>query len=80
VAPASCGEIRLIYRLTRTDVPLIGENAVSQRLPMTLNLVLKAKGEGNDASLSCREIAGAGWRPAIRRPWTDCSARTARSP
>lgn len=57
VAPKDCGEIRLIYRLTRTDVPLIGENAVSQRLPMTLNLVLKAKGDGNDASLSCREIA-----------------------
>ncbi|KWV52881.1 hypothetical protein AS156_09580 [Bradyrhizobium macuxiense] len=57
VAPASCGEIRLIYRLTRTDVPLIGENAVSQRLPMTLNLVLNAKGDGNDASITCREIA-----------------------
>ncbi|MGF6312432.1 hypothetical protein ABIB82_006586 [Bradyrhizobium sp. i1.8.4] len=57
VAPDACGEIRLIYRLTRTDVPLIGENAVSQRLPMTLNLVLKAKGNGNDASLTCREIA-----------------------
>ncbi|UGY12099.1 hypothetical protein HAP48_0025470 [Bradyrhizobium septentrionale] len=57
VAPKSCGEIRLIYRLTRTDVPLIGEIAVSQRLPMTLNLVLKAKGDGNDASLTCREIA-----------------------
>jgi len=57
VVPASCGEIRLIYRLTRTDVPLIGENAVSQRLPMTLNLVLKAKGDGNDASLTCRDIA-----------------------
>ncbi|MHC2435847.1 hypothetical protein [Bradyrhizobium sp. USDA 4451] len=57
VAPNDCGEIRLIYRLIRTDVALIGENAVSQRLPMTLNLVLKAKGDGNDASLSCREIA-----------------------
>jgi hypothetical protein len=57
VAPDNCGEIRLIYRLTRTDVPPIGENAVSQRLPMTLNLVLKAKGDGNDASLTCREIA-----------------------
>ncbi|MGN1290724.1 MAG: hypothetical protein ACI4XG_29690, partial [Bradyrhizobium sp.] len=57
VAPKDCGEIRLIYRLTRTDVPPIGENAVSQRLPMTLNLVLKAKGDGNEASLSCREIA-----------------------
>ncbi|KRP89330.1 hypothetical protein AOQ73_27375 [Bradyrhizobium pachyrhizi] len=57
VAPKDCGEIRLIYRLTRTDVSPIGENAVSQRLPMTLNLVLKAKGDGNDASLGCREIA-----------------------
>lgn len=57
VVPKDCGEVRLIYRLTRTDVPLIGENAVSQRLPMTLNLVLKAKGDGNDASLTCREIA-----------------------
>ncbi|MTV16093.1 MULTISPECIES: hypothetical protein [Bradyrhizobium] len=57
VAPKDCGEIRLIYRLTRTDVLPIGENAVSQRLPMTLNLVLKAKGDGNDASLSCRDIA-----------------------
>ncbi|WOH83147.1 hypothetical protein RX327_08375 [Bradyrhizobium sp. BEA-2-5] len=57
VAPKDCGEIRLIYRLTRTDVPPIGENAVSQRLPMTLNLVLKARGDGSDASLGCREIA-----------------------
>ncbi|MCC8984272.1 hypothetical protein [Bradyrhizobium acaciae] len=57
VAPKDCGEIRLVYRLTRTDVPLIGENAVSQRLPMTLNLVLKAKGDGNEPSLTCRELA-----------------------
>jgi hypothetical protein len=61
VSPESCGEIRLIYRLTRVDAPVIGENAVSQRLPMTLNLVLKAKGEGardrNGAAISCREIA-----------------------
>jgi hypothetical protein len=55
VAPATCGEIRLIYRLTRTDVPPIGENAVSQRLPMTLNLVLKAKADGT--AIACREIA-----------------------
>jgi hypothetical protein len=61
VSPANCGEVRLIYRLTRTDMPLIGENAVSQRLPMTLNLVLKAKGDTavdrNGAAISCREIA-----------------------
>ncbi|MFB9266839.1 hypothetical protein ACFFWD_27380 [Bradyrhizobium erythrophlei] len=54
VAPDNCGEIRLIYRLIRTDVPPIGENAVSQRLPMTLNLVLKAKGGG---TITCGEIA-----------------------
>ena len=46
VAPDSCGEIRLIYRLTRTDVSeATGEGAASPRLPMTLNVVLKAKGE-----------------------------------
>jgi hypothetical protein len=55
VAPASCGEIRLIYRLTRTDVPLIGENIVSQRLPMTLNIVLRAKGDGD--TITCSNIA-----------------------
>jgi hypothetical protein len=57
VAPASCGEIRLIYRLSRTGVSLIGENAVSQRLPMTLNLVLKAKADDDGPSITCREIA-----------------------
>lgn len=57
VSPESCGEIRLIYRLTRVDAPVIGENAVSQRLPMTLNLVLKAKGDRSGAEISCREIA-----------------------
>ena len=46
VAPDGCGEIRLIYRLTRTDLPeTAGEGAVSPRLPMTLNVVLKAKGD-----------------------------------
>ena len=61
VSPASCGEIRLIYRLTRTDVSLIGENAVSQRLPMTLNVVLKARGDipigRNGTAITCAEIA-----------------------
>src|SRR5438552_14368959 len=40
VAEASCGEIRLIYRLTRTS-PAGSET--SSRLPMTLNIVLRAK-------------------------------------
>src|SRR5882724_4825654 len=44
VAPEACGEIRLIYRLTRLDAAPVGENATSPRLPMTLNVVLRAKG------------------------------------
>jgi hypothetical protein len=89
VAPETCGEIRLIYRLTRTSSPspLAGEGrgggstgtasvvatpspdpspqgggelapadaTSSPRLPMTLNIVLKAKVDG--ATISCTEIA-----------------------
>jgi hypothetical protein len=55
VSEADCGEIRLIYRLTRTNEPNVGDNAVSPRLPMTLNLVLKARVEGQ--AIACSEIA-----------------------
>jgi hypothetical protein len=51
---ASCGEIRLIYRLTRIN-KAAGDDASPPRLPMTLNLVLRAKGEG--ATITCAEIA-----------------------
>jgi len=54
VAEASCGEIRLIYRLTRTN-KAAGDDASPPRLPMTLNVVLKAKGEGS--TVTCPEIA-----------------------
>jgi hypothetical protein len=61
LSAANCGEIRLIYRLVRTDAPAIGENAVSPRLPMTLNIVLKAKADhaidGNGVAVTCPEIA-----------------------
>ena len=62
VHEADCGEIRLIYRLTRTDVPeTSGEGAVSPRLPMTLNVVLKARGasavDGSGKAFPCAEIA-----------------------
>jgi hypothetical protein len=61
VDSASCGEIRLIYRLTRTDAPLTGSNAVSPRLPMTLNVVLKARGDTavdrDGTAITCSEIA-----------------------
>ena len=53
-AEASCGEIRLIYRLTRMNRSA-GDDASPPRLPMTLNLVLKAKAEGS--TISCSEIA-----------------------
>src|SRR5712691_9352822 len=33
VSPETCGEVRLIYRLTRTDMPGTGDNAASPRLP-----------------------------------------------
>jgi hypothetical protein len=55
-----CGEIRLLYRLTRTAVPETAD-AASPRLPMTLNVVLKAKGvsavDAAGATISCATIA-----------------------
>jgi hypothetical protein len=54
VSEASCGEIRLIYRLTRMN-KAAGDAASPPRLPMTLNLVLKAKGEGS--AIACSDIA-----------------------
>jgi len=60
VAPASCGEIRLVYRLTAIDAPPVGDHGASARLPMTLNLVLKAKADkadGKGAALTCADIA-----------------------
>src|SRR5258705_6413762 len=61
LAGANCGEIRLIYRLTRTDTPETGDAGASPRLPMTLNIVLKAKGDhaidGEAKATACSEIA-----------------------
>ncbi|MGH6704031.1 MAG: hypothetical protein ACRECG_11610, partial [Bradyrhizobium sp.] len=57
VVPESCGEIRLIYRLTRTGMPEPGEGAVSPRLPMTLNVVLKAGADRAGDGNGCAEIA-----------------------
>jgi hypothetical protein len=54
VLDKNCGEIRLIYRLTETNAQAIGEAAVTPRLPMTLNVVLKARDGG---SITCAEIA-----------------------
>jgi hypothetical protein len=55
VSPASCGEIRLIYRLTQIDA-----TAGAVRLPMTLNVVLRAKDDSTATthqSTTCADIA-----------------------
>jgi len=61
VAPENCGEVRLLYRLTQTNAQAIGEAAVTPRLPMTLNVILKARGDfarGADGKpVTCAEIA-----------------------
>lgn len=61
VSPETCGEIRLIYRLTRAGDAEAVENAQSSRLPMTLNVVLRAKGDKKlvpgGIAITCKEIA-----------------------
>ncbi|MES2857510.1 MAG: hypothetical protein V4692_16685 [Bdellovibrionota bacterium] len=53
ISPATCGEVRFIYRLAY-NVADRGSQ-VASRLPMTLNLVLNAKPEGS--TLTCADIA-----------------------
>ena len=62
VSPETCGEVRLIYRLTHVGDAAVDENAeVPLRLPMTLNIVLRAKGEKasgrNGIAITCQDIA-----------------------
>jgi hypothetical protein len=61
LAEQNCGEIRLIYRLTRTGKIEAGDADTSPRLPMTLNIVLKARGDnaidGSGTAVTCAEIA-----------------------
>jgi len=61
VAPDSCGEIRLIYRLIPTSAPQSSDSLASPRLPMTLNVVLKARGDhaigAGGITITCAEIA-----------------------
>jgi hypothetical protein len=56
VSPDTCGEIRLIYRLTRVNGGAKPDGAeLSPRLPMTLNAVFHAK--HRSSQVSCAEIA-----------------------
>ncbi|MDA9507235.1 hypothetical protein XI09_21915 [Bradyrhizobium sp. CCBAU 11386] len=60
VAEDSCGEIRLIYRLTRFDAGPDGARTAT-RLPMTFNLVMKARDSrqigSNGKPVTCAEVA-----------------------
>lgn len=69
-----CGEIRLIYRLARFDSKPDGGKTAT-RLPMTLNLVMKARDarqtDGNGKPITCAEIAqrwldNGNWQELIR--------------
>jgi hypothetical protein len=73
VSEDSCGEIRLIYRLTRFKADPDGGKTTS-RLPMTLNLILKARHDGQldrdrnpltCAELSRRWLAASDWQDPI---------------
>lgn len=73
VEPESCGEIRLIYRLVRFDDRSAGGPAAT-RLPMTLNLVMKARDARQTGTtgrpIDCAEVArrwlgGGDWQALI---------------
>jgi hypothetical protein len=61
VSEASCGEIRLIYRLVRMSGSETSDKASPSRLPMTLNVMLKAKGDRplvrDGSAITCSGIA-----------------------
>jgi len=61
LAEANCGEIRLIYRLTRIGAAETGDGGSLPRLPMTLNIVLHGKAvfaiDASGVALTCAEIA-----------------------
>jgi hypothetical protein len=73
----TCGEIRLIYRLVRTNAPETGGAAASPRLPMTLNVVLKARGDHliDGKAVTCSEIARR-WLAAGASPLTGAELAT----
>jgi hypothetical protein len=57
-SPATCGEIRLIYRpVANYGADAAQAGAPSARLPMTLNLVLDARRDTDLPAASCADIA-----------------------
>lgn len=64
VSPQTCGEIRLIYRPVAN-----GGTAEPTRMPMTLNLVMKARAERSVQTDSCSGTAGR-WLASADLPLT----------
>src|SRR6201996_7628367 len=58
VTPDTCGETRLIYRLIPTNLTQASDSLASPRSPMTLIIVLNAKGvhATGAAAITCAEI------------------------
>ncbi len=70
-APAACGEIRLIYRpIADYGQRAKGGAATSARLPMTLNVVMNARNDTEQQTVSCADIA---------RRWLALGDETAKS-
>lgn len=71
VSEESCGEIRLIYRLARFEAGPDGGKTAT-RLPMTFNLVMKARDprqtDGGGKPITCAEVAR---RWLDNRDWQD---------
>lgn len=67
VSPAECGEIRLIYRPIANNGST-SKDAPASRLPMTLNLVMKAK-PANASDVTCAALA-ARWLALADQPPT----------
>lgn len=57
-APATCGEIRLIFRpIANYGQHAKGGAATSTRLPMTLNVVMNARNDTEQQTISCADFA-----------------------
>ncbi|MCK1391573.1 hypothetical protein [Bradyrhizobium sp. 1] len=82
VSEDSCGEIRLIYRLARFETKPDGGSSAT-RLPMTFNLVMKARDarqmDANGKPVTCAEIArrwldNGDWQGLIGSPFSPYDA------
>src|SRR5260370_31404779 len=73
LARETCGEVRVLYRLTRVGDAAPDDSANSARLPMTLNVVWREKGEKTlvpgGIAITCKDIAQR-WLATTKWPQT----------